>query len=247
MKFLKTDRTSKVAVLLLLIAAGLLGIILIVDFLAIGPGHPPPSSLQKWYVPQPRAEYAENGSVVANRTMDENLVLLDGIEEGSRRQLVLRRCRGLLAGRGGALQAPAGVRERLAGRPGPSRRTRIVTGRNRLRLNLRNKVRERIVVRLLPRRRKTAVPGVRRLLPRLLRRIRAEFSLRSHGCSGIPHAPEFPARRCPAARALLVKQGINPAVFRDTAPSPAFALNPLYRLSTTSVMRCSRNVERTSS
>ncbi len=83
LKFLESDRTAMAAVLLLLIAAGLLGIILIVDFLAIGPGHPPPSSLQKWYVPQPRAEYAENGSVVANRTMDENLVLLDGIEEGS--------------------------------------------------------------------------------------------------------------------------------------------------------------------
>jgi len=82
MKSLKTDRTSKFAFILLLITIGAFGILLLVDLLAIGPGYPPPKALQKWYIPQPRYEYAENGSVAANRTIDGNVVLLGDIEDG---------------------------------------------------------------------------------------------------------------------------------------------------------------------
>lgn len=82
MKSLKTDRTSKFAFIPLLIAIGAFGILLLIDLLAIGPGYPPPEALQKWYIPQPRYEYAENGSVAVNRTIDGNVVLLGDIEDG---------------------------------------------------------------------------------------------------------------------------------------------------------------------
>jgi len=80
--FLKRDITGKIAFILLLITIGAFGILLLVDLLAIGPGYPPPKALQKWYIPQPRYEYAENGSVAANRTIDGNVVLLGDIEDG---------------------------------------------------------------------------------------------------------------------------------------------------------------------
>lgn len=82
MRFLQNDRTGRIALVLLLIAVGALGALLLFDLLMIGPGHPPPEALQKWYIPQPRYEYAENGTVVVNRTIDGNVVLLGDIEDG---------------------------------------------------------------------------------------------------------------------------------------------------------------------
>lgn len=82
MRFLQNDRTGRVALVLLLIAVGALGALLLFDLLMIGPGYPPPEALQKWYIPQPRYEYAENGSVVVNRTIGGDIVLLGDIEEG---------------------------------------------------------------------------------------------------------------------------------------------------------------------
>ncbi|WOX56268.1 MULTISPECIES: hypothetical protein [unclassified Methanoculleus] len=82
MEFLETDRTGKIALVLLLIAVGASGALLLFDLLMIGPGYPPPEALQKWYIPEPRYEYAENGSVVVNRTIEGDIVLIDDIEEG---------------------------------------------------------------------------------------------------------------------------------------------------------------------
>ncbi|WP_214041522.1 hypothetical protein [Methanoculleus sp.] len=82
MKFLENDRTGRVALVLLLIAVGVFGALLLLDLLMIGPGHPPPKALQKWYIPQPRYEYAENGTFVVNRTIDRDIVLIGDIEEG---------------------------------------------------------------------------------------------------------------------------------------------------------------------
>ena len=81
MRFLENDRTGRVALVLLLIAVGAFGALLLLDLLTIGPGYPPPEALQKWYIPQPRYEYAENGSVVVNRTIEGDIVLLGDIEE----------------------------------------------------------------------------------------------------------------------------------------------------------------------
>jgi len=82
MRFLENDRTGRIALVLLLIAAGAFGALLLLDHLMIGPGYPPPEALQKWYIPQPQYEYAENGSVVVNRTIDRDIVLIGDIEEG---------------------------------------------------------------------------------------------------------------------------------------------------------------------
>ncbi|KUK62028.1 MAG: hypothetical protein XD82_0839 [Methanoculleus marisnigri] len=82
MKFRENDRTGRVALVLLLIAVGAFGALLLLDLLTIGPGYPPPEALQKWYIPQPRYEYAENGTVVVNRTIGGGIVLLGDIEEG---------------------------------------------------------------------------------------------------------------------------------------------------------------------
>lgn len=78
----KTDRAGRIALVLLLIAAGVLGALLLPDHLMIGPGHPPPGALQQWYIPRPGYEYAENGSVVVNRTIEGDIVLIGDIEEG---------------------------------------------------------------------------------------------------------------------------------------------------------------------
>jgi len=82
MKSLKTDRVGKAILVLLLITAGAFGALLLLNLLAIGPGYPPPEALQKWYIPQPRYEYAENGSVVVNRTINGGILLPGNIEEG---------------------------------------------------------------------------------------------------------------------------------------------------------------------
>ncbi|MDK2890647.1 MAG: hypothetical protein PWR21_1279 [Methanoculleus sp.] len=82
MRFLENDRTGRIALVFLLIAAGAFGALLLLDHLMIGPGYPPPEALQKWYIPQPRYGYAENGSVVVNRTIDRDIVLIGDIEEG---------------------------------------------------------------------------------------------------------------------------------------------------------------------
>ncbi|MDD3933782.1 MAG: hypothetical protein PHP55_07970 [Methanoculleus sp.] len=82
MTFLKTDRVGGVVIVLLLITTGVFGTLLLLDLLAIGPGYPPPEALQKWYIPQPRYEYAENGSMIVNRTINGDIVLLGDIEEG---------------------------------------------------------------------------------------------------------------------------------------------------------------------
>ncbi|NLT21965.1 MAG: hypothetical protein GXX82_02850 [Syntrophorhabdus sp.] len=80
--FLKRDITGKIAFILLLIAVGAFGALLLFDLLAVGPGYPPPEALQKWYIPQPRYGYVENGSVVANRTIGGDIILSGDIEEG---------------------------------------------------------------------------------------------------------------------------------------------------------------------
>jgi hypothetical protein len=82
MKFLENDKTGRIALVLLLIAVGAFGALLLFDLLMIGPGYPPPGALQKWYIPQPRYEYAENGSVVVNGTIEGDIVLIGDIEEG---------------------------------------------------------------------------------------------------------------------------------------------------------------------
>ncbi len=82
MRFLQNDRTGRVALVLLLIAVGAFGALLLLDLLTIGPGHPPPGALQKWYIPRPGYGYAENGSVVVNRTIEGDIVLSGDIEEG---------------------------------------------------------------------------------------------------------------------------------------------------------------------
>ncbi|PKL58165.1 MAG: hypothetical protein CVV31_13720 [Methanomicrobiales archaeon HGW-Methanomicrobiales-2] len=77
---LKTDRAGGVVIVLLLITTGAFGALLL-DLLTIGPGYPPLEALQKWYIPQPRYGYAENGSMIVNRTISGDLVLLGDIEE----------------------------------------------------------------------------------------------------------------------------------------------------------------------
>jgi len=79
MRFLQSDRTGRAALVLLLIAAGLLGALLLLDLLMIGPGYPPPGALQKWYIPH---RYAEDGSAVVNRTIEGDIILIGDIEEG---------------------------------------------------------------------------------------------------------------------------------------------------------------------
>ncbi|HOI14428.1 MAG TPA: hypothetical protein PLG75_11245 [Methanoculleus sp.] len=82
MRLLQSNRTGRVALILLLIAVGAFGTFLLFDLLMIGPGHPPPEALQKWYIPRLGYEYAENGSVVVNRTIEGDIVLSGNIEEG---------------------------------------------------------------------------------------------------------------------------------------------------------------------
>jgi len=82
MRFLQSDRAGRAALVLLLIAVGALGTFLFFDHLMIGPGHPPPEALQKWYIPQPQYGYAENGSVVVNRTIEGDVVPSGNIKEG---------------------------------------------------------------------------------------------------------------------------------------------------------------------
>lgn len=82
MRFLENDGTGRIALVLLLIAVGAFGALLLLDHLMIGPGHPPPEALQKWYIPQPRYEYTENGSIVVNRTIERNVILSGNTEEG---------------------------------------------------------------------------------------------------------------------------------------------------------------------
>lgn len=80
---LPENKRTRTALFLILIAVGVACIVLVADFLTIGPGYPPPEALQKWFVPQPGYEYGENGSVIENRTIYDDIVLVGEIEEGS--------------------------------------------------------------------------------------------------------------------------------------------------------------------
>lgn len=80
---LPENKRTRTALFLILIAVGVAGIVLVADFLTIGPGYPPSEALQKWFIPQPGYEYGENGSVIENRTIYDDIVLIGKIEEGS--------------------------------------------------------------------------------------------------------------------------------------------------------------------
>jgi len=80
---LPENKRTRMVLFLILIAVGVAGIVLITDFLTIGPGYPPTEALQKWFIPQPGHEYGENGSVIEKRTIYDDIVLVGEIEEGS--------------------------------------------------------------------------------------------------------------------------------------------------------------------
>jgi hypothetical protein len=79
---LPENKRTRTALFLILIAIGVAGIVLVMDFLTIGPGYPPPEALQKWFIPQPGYEYGENGSVIENKTIYDDIFLIGEIEEG---------------------------------------------------------------------------------------------------------------------------------------------------------------------
>lgn len=79
---LPENKRTRMVLFLILIAVGVAGIVLVMDFLAIGPGYPPTEALQKWFIPKPGYEYGENGSVSENRTIYDDIVLVGEIEEG---------------------------------------------------------------------------------------------------------------------------------------------------------------------